>query len=215
MKIRLGVVLFRAFHDAVKSVCKVGFVGDVEFYAARVGFVGDVRGQDLEHHGVPYLCSQGCSFVHGSRDLGGHNGEIAVDMAIWDIMGQHGFRALLQEAYFFGVDGIIAVCDLTRAESLEGLKDWLERTRETAGEVPVVNVGNKCDLEKERTISEEDLAKVAGQYNAEFAYTSAKTGENIEKLFVDLTREILRRIEERRYSENIEAPSESPAGQAS
>ena len=40
--------------------------------------------------------------------------ELKVDMTIWDIMGQKGFRELLKEAYFYGAKGIIAVCDVDR-----------------------------------------------------------------------------------------------------
>lgn len=200
----------RNYDDVLKL--KVCLVGD-----SAVGKTSMIRKYVYDEFSDKYLTTLGTKITKKEMVVPNPNGDgqIAVDMAVWDIMGQHGFRALLQEAYFFGVDGIIAVCDLTRAETLEGLKDWLERTRETAGDVPIVVVGNKSDLGNERTIAEEDLANVTEKYDGEYSYTSAKTGENIEKLFEDLTREILRRIEERRYSENIEAPSESPAGQAS
>src|SRR5207249_4778480 len=38
------------------------------------------------------------------------SGELKIDMTIWDIMGQKGFRELLKEAYFYGARGILAVC---------------------------------------------------------------------------------------------------------
>ncbi len=140
------------------------------------------------------------------------DGDIAVDMAIWDIMGQHGFRALLQEAYFFGVDGIIAVCDLTRPRTLEGVEDWLERTHEIAGDVPIVTVGNKNDLGDEKVVSEEELRRVAEKCHAEHSTASALTGENVERIFEDLTNEIMRRIMERKLSEDVSATTEDAAG---
>jgi small GTP-binding protein len=200
----------RNYDDVLKL--KVCLVGD-----SAVGKTSMIRKYVYDEFSDKYLTTLGTKITKKEMVVPNPNGngEIAVDMAVWDIMGQHGFRALLQEAYFFGVDGIIAVCDITRKETLEGLKDWLERTRETAGNVPVITVGNKCDLENERTVSDEDLAKAAHKYDAEYTYTSAKTGENIEKLFIGLTREIMRRIEERKYTETIEIPIESSAGQAS
>ncbi|MCK4445022.1 MAG: GTP-binding protein [Thermoplasmata archaeon] len=144
------------------------------------------------------------------------DGEIGVDMAVWDIMGQHGFRVLLQEAYFFGVDGIIAVCDLTRRETLEGAEDWLDSTREFAGVVPVITVGNKNDLEGQRNVKEEDLKGVAKKYSAECYTSSAKTGKNVEQMFGALTVEILRQIAERSASENLAAtPQEEARKQSS
>ncbi len=143
------------------------------------------------------------------------DGEVAVDMAVWDIMGQHGFRVLLQEAYFFGVDGIIAVCDLTRSETLEGAKDWLDSTREFAGEVPIITVGNKNDLEDQRTVKEDDLKNAAKEYGAEWFTSSAKTGENVEKMFEALTGEILKQIAERAESENLTATPKKEASEQS
>src|SRR5512136_2366545 len=49
--------------------------------------------------------------------------KIAMDMTIWDIMGEKGFRDLLKEAFFHGARGILAVCDLTRYSTLKELDD--------------------------------------------------------------------------------------------
>ncbi len=200
----------RSYDDILKL--KVCLVGD-----SAVGKTSMIRKYVYDEFSDKYLTTLGTKITKKEMTLPNPNGngDIAVDMAVWDIMGQHGFRALLQEAYFFGVDGIIAVCDITRKETLEGLKDWLERTRETAGNVPIVTVGNKCDLDSDREVSDEELAKVAEEYDAEYTYTSAKSGDNIEKLFVGLTTEILRRIEERKFAESLEPAVESPTGQAS
>src|SRR3989442_7561439 len=54
-------------------------------------------------------------------------GELKIDMTIWDIMGQKGFRELLKEAYFYGARGILAVRDVTRPKTLDDLDDWIER----------------------------------------------------------------------------------------
>ncbi len=35
-------------------------------------------------------------------------------LAIWDILGQGGFRDVMKDSYFRGVQGILAVCDATR-----------------------------------------------------------------------------------------------------
>lgn len=194
------------YDDVLKL--KVCLVGD-----SAVGKTSMIRKFVFDEFSDKYLTTIGTKIT--KRELVVPNplgdGEIDVDIAIWDIMGQHGFRALLQEAYFFGVDGIIAVCDLTRAETLEGLKDWLERTREIAGNVPVITVGNKSDLKDRRAIGDEDMSKVAEEYSTEYSVSSAKTGENVEKIFEGLTKEIMRRIEEKRYSENVSASSASSA----
>ncbi|HLE46260.1 MAG TPA: Rab family GTPase, partial [Thermoplasmata archaeon] len=56
--------------------------------------------------------------------------ELKVDMTIWDIMGQKGFRELLKDAYFYGAHGALAVCDVTRRGTLEDLRGWIGGLRE-------------------------------------------------------------------------------------
>src|SRR2546427_11565351 len=45
-------------------------------------------------------------------------GDLKIDMTNWEIMGQKGFRQLLQQAYFYGARAILAVCDVTPRTTL-------------------------------------------------------------------------------------------------
>ena len=49
-------------------------------------------------------------------------------------------------------------------------------------------VGNKCDLNENRQVSKERGKQLADSYGIPFIETSAKSNENIEKLFVDSTK---------------------------
>ena len=49
-------------------------------------------------------------------------------------------------------------------------------------------VGNKCDLNEQRQVSKERGKQLADSYGIPFIETSAKSNENIEKLFADSTR---------------------------
>lgn len=51
-----------------------------------------------------------------------------------------------------------------------------------------VLVGNKCDKTYEREVSREEGAAMARQFGCEFLETSAKTAQNVERLFTDLVR---------------------------
>src|ERR671934_38119 len=62
-----------------------------------------------------------------------------VDLTIWDIMGEMGFRELLQDAYFYGANGILAVADLTRRGTLDDLDDWIDGVIKVVGTVPILN----------------------------------------------------------------------------
>src|SRR3989442_1411347 len=74
---------------------------------------------------------------------------VQMDMTIWDIMGSKGFRELLREAYFHGAQGILAVADITRYDTLEDLDSWVESVFRTVGEIPVTFAINKTDLKEQ------------------------------------------------------------------
>ncbi len=114
-------------------------------------------------------------------------------MLIWDIMGQKGFRQLLQEAYFYGAQGLIAVCDITSKHSLQELKGWIDSAFSVTGKVPVIFLGNKIDLSDKAEFKLNELSEFASKYERSNAYTSsAKTGENVGEAFETLGKEILK-----------------------
>ncbi len=110
-------------------------------------------------------------------------GNLDLDMTIWDIMGEKGFRELLKEAYFHGAQGILAVCDITRKDTLTDLQDWIRAVNKVTGNIPIHFLANKYDLKEHMAFTEQELAQVASNYRSPYTYTSAKTGENVEKAF--------------------------------
>ena len=123
------------------------------------------------------------------------NGVIDVNLMIWDIMGQQGFRQLLQEAYFFGAQGLIAVCDLTRKNTLSELHSWMDSVHSVTKDIPVIFLGNKSDLDNYQEFNLNEVKKLAQRYgNSEAFLSSAKTGENVELAFHKLGEKILKNI---------------------
>lgn len=131
------------------------------------------------------------------------SGELKVDMTIWDIMGQKGFRELLKEAYFYGAKGILAVCDVTRRRTLEDLDDWIEGVYSVTGRIPIEFLANKVDLKDEGEVGEEEMVQAARAYDSPFRFTSAKSGVNVEIAFQSLAE----RIAKERYARKV-APEE-------
>ncbi len=123
----------------------------------------------------------------------GADTEVQMDMSIFDIMGQHGFRDLVRETYFHGAQALMGVCDLTRLDSLTALTTWIPSGLEVSGDVPVYIVVNKKDLTDRRAFSEEDIVKVAEPFGAPWIMTSAKTGEFVDDAFNALAVEIVDR----------------------
>jgi small GTP-binding protein len=118
---------------------------------------------------------------------------IMVNLIIWDIMGQMGFRELLQEQYFQGAQGVLAVADIMRPETLDDLYIWIDQIDRIAGAVPIVLALNKVDLPKAKHIPESTIRKFAHAFDCEVVRTSAKTGENVEEVFWRLSRFVINR----------------------
>jgi GTPase KRas protein len=63
-------------------------------------------------------------------------------------------------------------------------------------------VGNKCDKTYEREVSPEEGQQLARQFGCEFFETSAKTAQNVERLFMNLVRAL------RQTSSMVKPPKE-------
>ena len=112
-----------------------------------------------------------------------HDLDADVDLMIWDIMGQPGFREMLKDAYFFDAKGILAVADLTRKDTLEDLANWIKAVEGVTGKVPIIVAVNKADLEHEAQFTTAEAVQAAETLGADVFLTSAKTGSNVEEIF--------------------------------
>jgi small GTP-binding protein len=108
---------------------------------------------------------------------------VDIDMMVWDIMGEKGFRALLRDAYFEGSQGVIAVCDLTRKDTFYDLNNWVQMIRKQVGNVPMVFLGNKMDLTERLVVSQEELGRMGSIHSAPQFLASAKTGAGVAEAF--------------------------------
>jgi small GTP-binding protein len=115
-----------------------------------------------------------------------------IDLMIWDIMGQPGFREMLKDAYFFDAKGVLAVADLTRKDTLEDLRNWIKAVEGVTGKVPIVVAINKADLTAEAGYSTAEAVQAAEVLGADVFLTSAKTGSNVEEAFRRLGARVVR-----------------------
>ncbi len=121
-------------------------------------------------------------------------GQVKADLIIWDVMGTRSIRDLLKEAYYHGANGVMAVCDLTRQETLLELDSWSKAIETVAGVVPTQVVANKVDLKESRQVSDGELEKFCSARGWKYVMTSAKTGENVEQAFKDLGQSALVKV---------------------
>ena len=118
---------------------------------------------------------------------------------IWDTAGAENFRSITRAYYKNSVCAFI-VYDITKRETFENVKIWLDDIHNQCPQnILLVLVGNKIDLESERQISYEEGDDFAQKNNMYFFETSAKTGKNIENLFLKSVKTINERIQEDFY----------------
>ncbi|KAJ7210629.1 ras protein [Mycena haematopus] len=86
--------------------------------------------------------------------------------------------------------GFILMYSITSRRSFDRLESFLQVVKRVKGDEPiVVLVGNKCDRpDNEREVSKEEGAARARQLGCQFFETSAKTAQNVERVFLSLIR---------------------------
>ena len=157
---------------------KVCLIGD-----GGVGKTSLIRRFVFSEFDERYLYTLGTNVSKKEVTLVWKGQEVKATLTVWDIMGQKSLRHLFAESYFKEADGGIAVCDSTRSGTLDDLTEWIEKMFSVSGEVPIAILANKMDLKNEIRIEERALAEFAAAHDAPYLFTSAKTGENVERAF--------------------------------
>jgi len=112
---------------------------------------------------------------------------------ILDTAGQEEFSSM-QDQWMRDGKGFLLVYNIISRPTFDEvsvLYDKILRTKD-AVKVPVVLVGNKCDLKDERQVEYQEGADLSKQWSCPFFETSAKIKLNNEACFFELVREIRR-----------------------
>ncbi|CDM30820.1 hypothetical protein DTO013E5_533 [Penicillium roqueforti] len=132
--------------------------------------------------------------------------EVAL-LDVLDTAGQEEYSAM-REQYMRTGEGFLLIYSITSRQSFEEIMTFQQQILRVKDKdyFPIIVVANKCDLEKERVVSEAEGEALARQFGCKFIETSAKSRINVENAFYDLVREI------RRYNKEMSSyPSGSGA----
>lgn len=114
--------------------------------------------------------------------------EIAINLQVWDIMGQRVFKSVIKSA-LSNAHGIILVADLSREETLRNLLYWVRIIYNHTSNVSFMFLGNKADI-PEPTFGLSSLSSLASNFGSKAYLTSARSGTNVERAFSELSKEI-------------------------
>ena len=112
-------------------------------------------------------------------------------LKLWDTAGQERYMSLTKQ-YFWGLDGILLVYDVTAIESFEKIQFWVDTIK---GEIDIATVNinlaaNKVDKKEQRKITKVQGEELAKKLGVDYFEVSAKTGQNINAIFQDLARKM-------------------------
>jgi Ras-related protein Rap-1B len=91
---------------------------------------------------------------------------------------------------------VFSITSLSSLNELNEIRDQILRIKDDPT-VPIVLVGNKCDLEEDRAVSRGRAFAVSQSWgNAPYYETSARRRANVDECFRDLCRQIIRSDQE-------------------
>ena len=92
----------------------------------------------------------------------------------------------LAPTYYRHAQGVVVVFDITDRSSYMGAQKWVSEVSRVNKRYCMTLVGNKVDLAQHRQVSTTEAWEYANQMGMPYLETSAKTAENVEKVFFDL-----------------------------
>lgn len=182
----------KTFNQSQIKIILIG-EGAVGKTALRLKFMGEES-----THGL-YISTLGADFSLKYIDIE----DQSIMLQIWDIAGQSRFKDIIS-SYYEGANGALVVYDLTRMQTFEEVKYWIDHLYSITGPIPFCILGNKLDIAPTNQIFQDvlteadykikelnDVLKKDFGFEIHHFLTSAYTGEHVEEAYTLLTKEVL------------------------
>jgi Ras-related protein Rab-7A len=120
-----------------------------------------------------------------------------ISLQLWDTAGQERFQSL-GSAFYRGADACILVYDITMLKTFDSIISWKQEFLNQCGPsdpntFPFMVVGNKCDLENDRTVSIAKSNQWAREQDLPLIEASAKDNIRIEDIFMEIVKKAMKR----------------------
>ena len=169
----------------MKSIIKIIVIGE-----PAAGKTSLVKKFVSSHFSTDYRASIGANMFIKNVIL--DSGQ-EIKIQLWDIAGQERWIKM-RHLYYKGAQGALILGDLTREKSFKQIENfWCPDIGKYCTEIPIILIANKNDLNDK--ISENIVKSLGERINAkDVLFTSAKTGENVEKAFKLISELVIKRF---------------------
>lgn len=140
--------------------------------------------------GEKYKATIGTSLAVKNIEVEIRKGVFArTQIVLWDLAGQPSYKDLRQR-YMVGASMAFIVYDVTRPSTFMNVYEWYRNFRAVCPGAVLVLVANKVDIE-DRHVPEAAGLMLSKWLGMKYMETSAKTGQNVDEMFIECSRETI------------------------
>jgi small GTP-binding protein len=166
--------------DSISHMFKLVALGD-----GAVGKTSCIRRYTEDNFSERYIATIGTTFALKNVEVVMPDGmEVNARLVLWDLAGQPTYNEL-RRRYMAGAAMAIIVYDVTRPQTFLDIGEWYTKFITVCPNAVVAVVANKIDR-PDRLVPPEAGKMIEKWLDLTHYETSAKTGENVTTLFIDL-----------------------------
>ena len=170
--------------EEVSHVLKMVALGD-----GAVGKTSCIMRFTEDSFGEHYKATIGTNIAIKNIDVDIDDHTIRAQIVLWDLAGQPTYKDLRQR-YMMGSSMAFVVYDVTRPPTFMNVYEWYRNFRAVCPNAVISLVANKVDMSP-RLVPEEAGLMLSSWLDLKYIETSAKTGQNVNSMFVECARDTI------------------------
>lgn len=118
--------------------------------------------------------------------------ESPVGVHFYDTTGSCRFREVVLRQ-LGRAHGLLLMFDLTQRESFDALPQWIRTLQEVGESIPVLLVGNKCDLPQRAKVGHDEATSLAKNHDLDLRLISTFSCDQVRQTVLELVDMVLKR----------------------